>query len=694
MSLYSDLNDVLTPYAQRIKGLAAANAKIKADLADESEKIDALNGAFDANCNLFNPSKKITGLLRANNGVVDTTYTAYMASDYIPVTAGDSIRMQYDVNGVRKDSGIDNTVAFYSTAFYDSNKVFVSNSGGNGVRVANAPEGSYYFRFSLKNDKYESVTNIAVIVSQDSTIIPFMPYGSIGDLKVDKIPESYDEHINDIVEGAIDNHDFKIAPKQTTFFHLSKNLINPETRITGEFVNQSSGVFETNSGHTRTDYLLIDENTTYVLRTEGGSAGFRYFFYDVNKNPIANSGALMPSTNNMLVTSPNGATYIVVSLNTGVSPWMLAKYADGNTGFESYDSAYIAPKYIPYGEIEFLSFPDKIYATAGYELNIYFDNLTENCEDYVWEVSCEKGKQFERGYTITPTDSDAGSYTMTLRVLAKENYTPLIEKIATLIITASTAGAETSKSLIVLGDSTTNNGTVIVKLHENFNEDSMSITTLGTRGIAPNNMEGRAGWALQDYFTRASAGDVQNPFYNPSTQTFDAGYYFSETGIAKPDWFFVNMGINDMFNMKTDQTAKATAESCISYIEQIIASVKTASPSTKLGICITIPPNHSQDAFGKAYPNRQWRNRYKRNNLILVKKIIETFTDRESEDVFLIPIHTNLDTVYNMGLETLQVNSRNTITYESPILNGGVHPAESGYWQIADVYTAFLKANI
>lgn len=32
MSLYSDLNAVLTPYAQRIKGLAAANAEIKADL--------------------------------------------------------------------------------------------------------------------------------------------------------------------------------------------------------------------------------------------------------------------------------------------------------------------------------------------------------------------------------------------------------------------------------------------------------------------------------------------------------------------------------------------------------------------------------------------------------------------------------------------------------------------------------------
>lgn len=32
MSLFTDLKEVLTPYAQRIKGLAAADEQIKADL--------------------------------------------------------------------------------------------------------------------------------------------------------------------------------------------------------------------------------------------------------------------------------------------------------------------------------------------------------------------------------------------------------------------------------------------------------------------------------------------------------------------------------------------------------------------------------------------------------------------------------------------------------------------------------------
>ena len=42
MSLYSDLNEVLTPYAQKIKGLVTAKDEIKADLEDLDERVEAL----------------------------------------------------------------------------------------------------------------------------------------------------------------------------------------------------------------------------------------------------------------------------------------------------------------------------------------------------------------------------------------------------------------------------------------------------------------------------------------------------------------------------------------------------------------------------------------------------------------------------------------------------------------------------
>lgn len=42
MSLYSDLNEVLTPYAQRIKGLAQEHTELKADLEDLDGRVEAL----------------------------------------------------------------------------------------------------------------------------------------------------------------------------------------------------------------------------------------------------------------------------------------------------------------------------------------------------------------------------------------------------------------------------------------------------------------------------------------------------------------------------------------------------------------------------------------------------------------------------------------------------------------------------
>ena len=162
--------------------------------------------------------------------------------------------------------------------------------------------------------------------------------------------------------------------------------------------------------------------------------------------------------------------------------------------------------------------------------------------------------------------------------------------------------------------------------------------------------------------------------------------------MEKPDWFFINLGINDTFGYTLDTVLDDVIAGLNSMCDQMIASVQQASPNTKIGVALTIPPNYSQDAFGKAYSCGQTRNRYKRNNVIWVNNLLSRYENRETEGIYVVPIHTNLDTKYNMGMETNYHNKRNTtMTYESPIRNGGVHPVDSGYWQIADIYWFFLK---
>lgn len=423
------------------------------------------------------------------------------------------------------------------------------------------------------------------------------------------------------------------------------------------------------------------------------SRQIRFFWYDADKNPIPGSGALTSEITEISITSPANAAFIRFS-TSGIYT-ALIQFEKGATATEytKFGTAYLLPQYAPPADMA-LNLPDKIYALVGYELNIYFENIAENWENYTWDVSCAKGMQLERGYRVTPEAADVGTYPLV--IIAKSGNME-VNKTANLIITSATAGSGDTTSLIVLGDSTTASGIAITKLNENFSDDVMSISTLGTRGTAPNNHEGRSGWTFNAYFNPPNDADValgiENPWYNPTTHTFDANYYFTTTGIAKPDWLFINLGINDTFSYTNDAALLSAITTIKGQCDSMIASILSASPSTKIGLCLTIPPNDSQDAFGKAYKTMQTRDRYKRNNFIWVHDLIETYGDRESESIYLVPIFTNLDTVYNMGLESNLVNSRNSITYESPIGNGGVHPAESGYWQIADVYTAFLKAQ-
>ena len=343
-----------------------------------------------------------------------------------------------------------------------------------------------------------------------------------------------------------------------------------------------------------------------------------------------------------------------------------------------------------------INLPSVIYACEGLETNVFFENLTEHWDKYEWDLYGPIGAQMERGYRLTPTAEDAGSYELFFRAEGDGTSSLISTK---LLISPRSNGEGKTVSIIVLGDSTTDSGFVISCLNANLADDPMSLVTLGTRGSEPNFHEGRSGWTLEDYCTRDKEeysderGVIYNPFFNPETNTFDAAWYFDETGIEKPDWFFINMGINDMFSCRDDDEALAKAEKCICYLNQMIESIIKASPHTRVGICLPIPPNHSQDAFGKAYGLWQTRERYRRNNLLLVNMMIEKYDNRTSEMIYLVPIHLALDTVWNMGMETIPVNARNLETEEvSPIKNGGVHPDLSGYWQIADVYTAFLKA--
>lgn len=651
--------------------------------SEKTSVVSAINSFLQVGKNLYNPYGKTEGYYVSTvNGDLSAA-ASQNVSDYISVAPNTAYTISWETAS--------NQCRY---AFYSSNKAFIANSGGKTASsvtsvTLTSPDTGAFLRFS----NTASIRNWQV--EKGDTATPYEPYTLTFDDGF-----VWSDGVVERVDGVIDAHNFSIKPEDTTFFHVSKNMIDPSVCVNGEYVNQVNGAFASSSNHKRTGYIKVEPNTTYVIRNVTGVVGsnFRYAFYRDNKTYI--SGAV-GAISDMLLTSPANARYIAISDDSNMASHMIAVYADNDKSFEYYDSTHILRKYIQTNlDGITLNVPSKIYALVGYETNIYFDNIIEDWEKYKWDVTCSKGMQLERGYRITPVSDDVGTYSITIRAsIGESNY---IETTSTIVITADTAGNGDSTSVIILGDSTTYNGIMVTKLNDNFSGDVMSLFTLGTMGTAPNSHEGRSGWRLSDYFTKASItypspdprGTINNPFYNPTSQTWDADYYFTNSGVSTPDWFFINMGINDVFSYTADGNLNAQIETCIGYLDDMITSLKSAVSGIKIGICLTIPPNHSQDSFGKAYGCGQTRDRYKRNNYLWVKRLISEYDGRELDSIYVIPIHANLDTIYNMGMETLPINARNTaITYQSPIANGGVHPVESGYWQIADVYAAFLKAQ-
>ena len=633
--------------------------------------------------NLLNPADFTDNkFLNADGTLSDNT--TYQTSGFIPVVPGE----KYTYVGRQTpttESSTSSTQAFRTYVLYDIGKNRVSGTSATTDTPITIPNGVYFLRFCVSH------TYLYMLLIAGSERKAYIPYGS-NTYKVN------DEYLPDLSQFVtMDNIKAEkefVAPSMTTFMHYSKNMVDPAT-VSNGYINQETGALNPNDNHRATDFIPVVAGTTYgIIGVTNNNWSIRYCWYNSDKTRI--SGELTDlATLNYVLTAPTGAEYIRFSTNASslYQPYYFAPSLTKPT-YEPYGSGYVKPEYIPPEDLEntVVNLPSKVYAYVGYELNIYFENLVEDWTKYHWNVDCTKGRQMERGFNITPASGDVGSYELAITIWLSETVKKTVS--TTLVILATSVGAGITKKIIILGDSTTANGIAVTKLNQNFENDSMHIQTLGTRGTAPNNHEGRSGWRFSSYFQPSTDPEVENPWYNPNTQTFDASYYFAQTGIAKPDWLFINLGINDTFGYGNDASLDSGIATIMQQCDAMITSIKNAGSGIKVGLCLTIPPNHSQDAFGKAYQCSQTRDRYKRNNVIWVNKLIEEYDEMESDRIYLIPIYTNLDTVYNMGLEALPVNARNTdVTYQSPIGNGGVHPVESGYWQIADVYTAFLKAH-
>lgn len=186
----------------------------------------------------------------------------------------------------------------------------------------------------------------------------------------------------------------------------------------------------------------------------------------------------------------------------------------------------------------------------------------------------------------------------------------------------------------------------------------------------------------------SSASVSGNPFWISSAINFSQ--YLTNNSLVTPDVVLIMLGINDVFSATSDQSALSTINERLTMLDTLINSIKATNGTIKVALIPPPPPSSSQDAFAVSYGVGQTRWICKRNMILWAKTLYAKYAGQEASRVYICPANVNLDTVNNMQTaSSAPVNSRSSVSVIRQ--NNGVHPATSGYQQLADAIWAFLK---
>lgn len=598
---------------------------------------------YKTGSNFFNKNEISPDFFVSPNDGTLTAAGGFITSGYIPIEALTS----YTIKNTR----------YY--AFYDSDKVFIS-----GVTVSpnpftnvvvSTPANASYIRYSWSLSNETANTQQ---MNKGTTLYPYEDYKIFIDKKY-------------VEKEDVTNLEYK----STNFVTIGKNLFNKDTVTSGFFVNQTDGTLASGAGYGSSEFIEVFPNTQYTRNVDQRTA-----FYDENK--IFISGHYDPALKTNTLLSPANAKYMRCTVPMVNIDTFQVEKGNEATPYENYHYEFTYKKtdtnsnYAPA-----MVLPPKMYGLVGKEVNVYFDNILDvKANDYQLDVvyGASAGKQQNERWLFTPTV--AGNHNFTINLYKDFNF--IDGKSSTVVVKNANVGNGVTKKILMIGDSTTAHGQMITELANLFANDVMNMEFIGTKGTTVKH-EAIAGWNTPMFYS-----DATSPFvFNGS---FDFAQYMTTNGLSIPDYVTINLGINDTFSIATDGNIDTVISDMITMYNNMIASIKSYNSTIKFGIALTIPASANQDAYGHDGASDQTQWRYKQKNIKLVKALISAFKDREAENIYLVPININLDTIHNMATEQVAANSRNPtlITRQS----NAVHPADTGYYQIADMFYYWLKS--
>lgn len=340
------------------------------------------------------------------------------------------------------------------------------------------------------------------------------------------------------------------------------------------------------------------------------------------------------------------------------------------------------------------SMPATIYATEGRELNIYYDNFLRSdfpLDLYRYVATCSKGDNEGDRWVFTPTAEDAGTLPWKLEVFYRDSLVTTID--TNIVIKPLSTGNGVTRKIVTIGDSTTAGGKWVLELVNLFSGDVMNIETVGSLEYSGPDAGGTtrhvrsdalSGWTINKFYT-----DATSPFVKEGVFNFAKYLEDNSITLGDNDYVLIHLGINDVFSYKTNDALLARIATMNAQLTAMINNIRAAVPNIRIGLMMTIPASSGQHGFAANYHSSQTGYRYAINRSIWVKNMLDTY--KSMPNVYLVPVHLNLDTVNNFPTVTVPVNARNPKTVTK--INNGVHPSSYGYWQMADSVFMFLKGQ-
>ncbi|NLZ62912.1 MAG: hypothetical protein GX902_03800 [Lentisphaerae bacterium] len=347
-----------------------------------------------------------------------------------------------------------------------------------------------------------------------------------------------------------------------------------------------------------------------------------------------------------------------------------------------------------------LFLPEVIYATPGVEMNVYFDNivLLINCDNYVFDVNCPKGRNDQKRWRFTPTESDLGTYDWSVRII--DDHGVLAEGTCKLQVSPLNAQENRPLSIMVVGDSLTAATVYPTRIFSQCQElGKINLKMLGTRGPGPERSavpggvghEGYGGWTWRAFAQHKDSKFLVFPNDDRTQKgTLDVQAFFKQQNDGQPpEVITVMLGINDVFGANDENLEERIVDIC-NNMDVLLAEFRRCAPQAIIGVSLVTPGAATQDAFGANYKCGQTRWQYKKNQHRLNEVMKERFAASNPYGVILIPTYCNLDCENNFPQASEEVNLGNNKKISR--LSNGVHPASSGYNQIGDTFFSWLMA--